>query len=500
MPFDKITLNSGQALIIPHCPENLDLEKVGKKQELEKKAVESFGLFDIAQPNFSNYYPEVKAEDLNPTADQFIRPVFRMLSETIVHRKFNPIDFAKNHVLKASMPKLLGQTLFANHESSIGNQLGSVAKVVWENAYIASNGIRVPAGINGELLIDGKSHPNIARGILMNPPSIHSNSVTVSFEWEQSHPKMDVADFRGKIGSFGEDGELIRRVVKEIVAYHETSLVAHGADPFAQLVRDGEINNPVYVKAVEQLSAKTGTQHYFFSYKTDTTSLSEEELTHKNPTEINLDPNMKDILALLAVLFGVTSLTEEEAKTKLSAPEFKDLKIADLIKAKSDLETEKAKVTEAEKKKTDAETVLALEKGKVIELEALKPVVEKVLSDKRTEVTRMYKVIHAGKEDTAMLESITKADDTLLSSLQKSYQDQMDQKFPGQCNDCKSTNVSRNTVIIDPNVGAEKKEKKEGEATLEKPLTNAEVVAAFAKKPNTSFMHGKLEKVEEGKK
>ncbi len=487
MPFDKITLNSGQSLIIAHCPESLDLKKVGAKQQLEKKSVESFGLFDSATPNFQTYYPGVTAEDLKPTADQFIRPVFRLLSETIVHRKHNPIDFAKNKVLKASMPKLLGQSLYGNHEALVGNELGSVAKVSWEESYTASNGLIVPAGINGELLIDGKSHPQIARGILMDPPSIHSNSVTVSFEWEQSHPKLERSEFMSKIGSFGSDGELIRRIVSEIHAYHETSLVAHGADPFAQLIRDGEINNPVYIKAAEQLSAKTGTQHYFFSYKTDTTSLSEEEQTHDKSKETLTDPTMEKILISLAAFFGITALTEAEAQTKLA--ELNGKKFGDLLKAESDLAAEKLKVTTLEGEKTTLSTELEAKKTEVTSLTVFKTAAETALSAKRTDVTRMYNILFKDKIDATMLSSILTADDAILSSLQTQYQTLMDKQYPGKCNDCSSTNVTRNTAIIeDPN---EKKPENQGNgASLEKPKTNAEVMAEFNKKPSIAGMHG----------
>lgn len=488
MPFDKITLNSGQSLIIAHCPESLDLKKVGAKQQLEKKSVESFGLFDSATPNFQTYYPGVTAEDLKPTPDQFIRPVFRLLSETIVHRKYNPIDFAKNRVLKASMPKLLGQTLYGNHEALVGNELGSVSKVSWEESYTASNGLIVPAGINGELLIDGKSHPQIARGILMDPPSIHSNSVTVSFEWEQSHPKMERSEFMSKIGTFGSDGELVRRIVSEIHAYHETSLVAHGADPFAQLVRDGEINNPVYVKAAEQLSAKTGTQHYFFSYKTDTTSLSEEEQIHDKSKETLTNPTMEKILMALAAFFGTTSLTEAEAQAKLT--ELNGKKLGDLLKAESDLEAEKLKVTNLEKDKTTLSTELDTKKTEITALTVFKTAAEAALVAKRQDVTRMYNILFKDKIDATMLASITTADDAILTSLQNQYQTLMDQKFPGKCNDCSSTNVTRNTAIIEDPKGNSGDPKGNSGASLEKPKSDAEVMAEFNKKPVITGMHG----------
>ena len=44
---------------------------------------------------------------------------------------------------------------------------------------------------------------------------------------------------------FDKDGKLIRRVVNKVVRYHEISLVHHGADPYAQKIKDGQINTPL---------------------------------------------------------------------------------------------------------------------------------------------------------------------------------------------------------------------------------------------------------------
>ncbi len=493
--YDKITLCSGASLIVPHHPDILTLDQIGKKIEMEKKGkdMQSFGLFDTAQPNFQTYYPDVKPEDLQPKENEFIRPVFRALSETIVHRKTNPIDFAFNKVLKGAMNLLKGQTVFANHEASIGNEIGSVAKVSWGLGYTAENGLIVPPGINAEFCIDGKSHPKIARGLMMDPPSIHSNSVTVSFGWEQSHPKMDRNEFMSKIGTYGDDKELIRRVVSEIVAFHETSLVAHGADPFAQLIRDKGIVNPEYTAAVTKLSEKIGTQVYFINYKTDTTSLSEEEQFQESEKQTETDNstnnNMKEILAMLAAFIGVASLTEDEAKTKLGT-DLKDLKLAELLQSKSDLAAEKLKVTNLTTERDDAKTKLATAEAEVTKLKGFETSIQALTEAKRTDVTRMYNVLFKDKIDAAMLASIAKADDALLTSLQGNYQALMDDKFPGQCNECKSTNVSRNSAVIDDNAGgAGQGKKKDGETTV---LSDDEVTQSFLKgsKTNVSAMHG----------
>lgn len=488
MPFyDKITLNSGQSLIIPHCPEKLSLEKVGAKAELEKKATEQFGLFDTAQPNFHTYYPDVTAEDLKPKDGEFIRPIFRAISETIVHRKTNPIDFSKNGILKASMAKLLGQTVYANHEASVGNEIGSVAKVAWQNGYETSmQGYEVPAGINAEFLIDGKAHPNIARGILMDPPSVHSNSVTVSFGWEKSHPKMSDEEFRSKIGTFGDDKELVRRIVTEIPMYHETSLVAHGADPFAQLLKDGKfINNPSYAAAVEKMSAKTGTQVYFFNYKTDTLSLRAGE--ENNPPETQtINNTMKEYLLTLAIILACNdtnfaSLSEADQQKlideKLKAAKADADKVIGLTATQTTLQAEKDRLT------TELATSAASVTSLTAEVATLKPMAtigEKFITDQRKDVLRMYKVLH-GEENTGMLAMLAKADATQLEAFQTEYQKLMDEKYPGHCTDCNSNNITRNSAIIEvPKPGAP------GTGNPTKQLSDEEVRNSFSSTHNTT--------------
>ena len=83
----------------------------------------------------------------------------------------------------------------------------------------------------------------------MDPPSIHSNSVTVQFKWDKSHPNMEDNEFYQKLGTYDSKGVMVRRIVTEVVRYLETSLVSHGADAFAQKIGDdGKIINPNFAK------------------------------------------------------------------------------------------------------------------------------------------------------------------------------------------------------------------------------------------------------------
>ena len=93
--YDTVILIGGHALILGHKPEKLTLNQVQKKIEEEKMYFASLSLFERATPNYTTYYPDVTEEDLQPTPGEFIEPVFRILSEVTVHKKYNPIFLYK---------------------------------------------------------------------------------------------------------------------------------------------------------------------------------------------------------------------------------------------------------------------------------------------------------------------------------------------------------------------------------------------------------------------
>jgi hypothetical protein len=227
-----MVVGQGHSILVGNLPEPVDAQEFNEKfyewHKPTQESIQQLGLFG-GNINYHTYYPELKEEDLKPKEEEFIEPVFRLLSATIVSKNWMPTDFGQGDVLKRSIKLMLGQTVNCDHETDIGNAIGAVSKVMWQEAYKDGN-IYVPAGMNGVLKIDGKANPRIARGILMEPPSIHSNSVTVQFAWDKSHPEMDDNEFWDKIGTYDSKGNMVRRIVTNIVRYLETSLVSHGAD------------------------------------------------------------------------------------------------------------------------------------------------------------------------------------------------------------------------------------------------------------------------------
>lgn len=453
-----IRLGSGHSLIVGHGP-MINLWSLENEAKQRRDDVAKFGLFEVAAPNFNTYYPDVTAEDLAPKAEDFVRPLFRALSEVVVRKNYDPIDFSKDGVLKASMNMLLAQTVYTNHEAMVGNEIGAVSKVFWAEA-TEKDGLKIPAGINAEFLIDGKAHPKVARGVMMDPPSIHSNSVTVNFKWAQSHPKMAFEDFRSKVGTFDAKGELIRRIATEINAYYETSLVSHGADPFAQKIgKDGKIVNPGLATRRDSFSEAIpgSTVYHFFSYKD---SLS--EITIPVPLNNNDDPEgvttqnkikmNKETILLMASIAGYTVA---EGLENLSQEEFDEQ--FDQAAFEAHLAANRETLTAPPAEPTEELTQLRQEKEALIaEIEPLRQfkadneTLATQLADARkaqvAELSRLYAIAHGKEVPANLLETFNQTPLTALATFKESYNELAEEKYQLTCQDCKGHNIQRATA------------------------------------------------------
>lgn len=472
----SVRLGMGHSLIVGHGPRLARLEAI-KADDKTRSRINSFGFFEVGTPDTSTYYKDVNADDLAPKPDDYVKPIFRALSEVIVRKQYDPIDFGhEKGVLKASMPLLLAQTIFTNHEANVGNEVGVVSQVFWDNGYTDS-GISIPAGINFEAMVDGKNNPRLARNLLSDPPAVHSNSVTVNFKWAQSHPAMSYDEFRGKSGTFDDKGQLIRRIVTSINAYHETSFVAHGADPFAQITnKEGKIVNPRYAAARDSFSEqKKVTNYYFSDFKTSITSNSDESFEEEaipdlsniienedsDSTQTNKFQMKKELVQLLAILAGVTLTAEELAipdaefsekfnvtdfATKLEANKTKldGLKaLADQTAEISRLTTENQTLT---KFKTDNEAAIAdlsaLETEKGVQL---------------AELIRISTIVNGAAPAEALKATYESANLATLKAFLTPLNAQLEEKFPMECSACHSKEVSRASASAEGDGGKDNK-------------------------------------------
>lgn len=455
--LDSMVIGQGHTIMAGYIPEAVGAkafsENYYKWKNPTPDSIAQFGFWggDI---DYNTYYPNLDKSELTPKDEEFIEPMFRLLSETIVSKNWNPTDFGQNGVLKASMKMLLGQTVNCDHETNIGNAIGAVSQVMWQESY-KDGSFTIPAGINGILKIDGKANPRIARGILMEPPSIHSNSVTVQFKWDKSHPQMEDNEFYQKLGTYDSKGVMVRRIVTEIVRYLETSLVSHGADSFAQKIgSDGKIINPTFAKrtwaSYEEYRDDKSKQYFFTDYKSDLTSYQEKNDTQgsfndndANDNHSNKD-NMNELQKFLESLFGDNMLTLEEGKEMNQ--ENVIACIQTLVSSRNELQTSVDNLTTEKTSLTEQITNLNAE---VANLKEMATVGKNHIASLRENAVETYKKLMGDKVDetiVTMLNAETTGITTLVS-LTKDYQARLEEKFPLTCAKCGSKDVNRASSV-----------------------------------------------------
>ena len=454
-------LGAGHSIMIPHAPviPTGFSEKFFDAAKTNKESLSKFGLF--SNIDYNTFFPDVQPKDFNPEKDEFIEPIFRLLSNCIVSKNYNPTEFPAD-VLKASMPLLVGQTVNCDHETNIGNAIGSVVDVFWQEAYKTADGQEIPAGINGKLKIDAKANPRIARGINMDPPSIHSNSVTVQFEWKPSHDFENPWEFWDRLGTYDENGQMIRRIATRIISYKETSLVSHGADPFAQLLDNkGKIINPGYASSVynsfsEVIKEKVSSSCSAVS-TADYKALGEVAVMHNTSININkgeqpspVDKNQnknimnKELQEFLEKLFGESMLSLAEGSSasvelvltevKKLVQDKKDLSIQ-LTEAQKNASTLQEKVTNLENDAKENTSFIEMGKNHLKEVREATLASYKKISGEEKIDTHIVNLI----ENTASLD--------LLISLKSTYDAQLEEKFPLHCADCGSHNINRASSV-----------------------------------------------------
>lgn len=439
----------------------------------KQKMLESFGIFG-SNSNNNNFYPEVKnAQDVIPKPEDYVDVPFRLLSATIVGAgSWKATDFSDIGVLKNSRSKLDGKGVYKNHDLEIDNWVGVVKATSWSEGFTNNTGEKVPPGIDGILALDAKSEPKVVRGVLSG--AVYSNSVTVEFDWEPSHTFENEYDFLNKVGTYASDGTMIRRIVKAIHNYHETSLVFLGADPFSKLIdKEGNLKN-IDGSSIEYNKADKAGEAELNSYKEDgrlklnlsldknIISLSKQKLSE----EIKDEPMNKEILLALAKILGLadTEVTEANFLAQLSKIPAVDPKMAS-YKAKSELfdtmvgklsivaeDGEPVKVTlieegaEVKLSAVLADDTIALSaeklkelKDSVTSLEADAKVGKDYLQLQRDEVVRLYKLSAGEGVDDAVVSLMQSAGSEALPGLLKMHTKGVGMKFSGACKSCGSS-------------------------------------------------------------
>ncbi len=455
MPIELLDLNMGHSIIRGHKPDNLPLEAIERIQHEQKKdSFASFGLFDTSTPNYYTYYPQVKPEDLMPQDAEFIYPVFRLLSSIVIAPRQLAIDFTEGNVLKNSMPLLKGQSLYVDHEMTTGNVMGSIMEVMWQEGY-TTDGVKVPAGINGLLMIDGKSNPRIARAIMMNPPAIHSSSVQIQFAWKPSHKFKDSNEFMAKLGTYDSKGVLIRKVVEEVLRYAENSLVPHGMDPFAKKLTNGKIvlaksAGKVYsMQFSEQVLAR---QPYMAITTTPDHSIYNNAVMNfseviDTTTNINTDHKQLNDTVMFEQMLASLGFTAEQFADEAALTAHLQAQLTALTERVAEVGTLTATIAErdgiittlTEAGTTKDATIATLTE----QVATLTPLAEGEVGKIRLSAKKFYGLVKGDKADAAILTSLDTMDAAAATAFLTEYEEQYNAMVPLTCSDCHSTNVSR---------------------------------------------------------
>ena len=252
-------------------------------------------------------------------------------------------------------------------------------------------------------------------------------------------------DFYDKLGTYDDKGELIRRVVTGIQNYSETSLVSHGADPFAQRILDnGRINNIAHA-ASAYYGAMSNQEDY-------------NEVAKRNIY-------FGDFKSLDTLENGLLSYEKLHNTSKTNNKgEDNSTKSNNMNKEKTEAEktVEVTPVTKVELGSLFGEGLLTLKEGQEMNLELAKTsilslkeeikslklkegIADKYVNSVRSLTLENFKKVSGGedKTDPVLLSLIATTNIDVLESLSLNYQKQLDEKFKLKCTKCGSHDVSR---------------------------------------------------------
>lgn len=359
-----------------------------------------------------------------PKEEDFIYARFRLLSaHTVGADSWQATDFSNEEVLKKSMPLLDGKPAYINHDTyNIQNSIGTIVNLKWVEKSIDEQGNEVPAGIEGDYRIDAVSNNKIARSVLNG--EIQGSSVTIAFTWTPSHVFEEDYMFDYRCGET-INGEMVRRIVNEVVDYYESSLVFRPADPYARPIKTKNIE--VSADSVRRLNDENDeVQKIYIDKKTfslfDNTIKKHTQMEYSQGQEL-FEENKKQILLLTA--------QKEDIEKKFN--EQKEINIAQQkVMQSAELEntTLSSKIIELENE---------IEKSKKIILFA-----ETAMQQYRAETKRLYQLSTANPSDSFM-KLIDEANQEQLEAIAETYNVQMIGKFKPNCNVCGGKNISFQT-------------------------------------------------------
>ncbi len=375
---------------------------------------------------------------------------YRALSATVVIDGWKPIDFTKDGVLQRGASKLSKNPFMLNHSRDMRDQVG----VVKDSTFDVGSGKRL-SGINALVEYNVEAATATAPSLIPLVDARMANSVSVSvwYQWEQSHKDMDENDFFWNLGE-EVDGELVRLMVTRITSFTELSQVWQGADTTAKrlsLSDDAVADNTEFMTIVTAMAEAP--LHDVSASATLSVQPSGDDVPEHDDQKIKdatQEKSMKDkILKALAMLFAV------------GVDEVDDEFVQDIIVGTRDVTKTQAGIELAAKHKSKQDEYAAQVAERDKEITELKTSLEK--SDKDAEIGRTYlkdirdsavasyKKLTGDKADEAMLSVIAKADISEAKALTSKFDKELDEKFPATCSSCgKVGSIERASSVDDP--------------------------------------------------
>lgn len=411
------------------------------------------GHLEHVQEEYAKFNQRFEEQEGDPPADpkdedyEFVW--FRHLSETVVGaHSWKATDFTKSGLLKKAAPLINAVSVYTNHMTYVGNEVGIVGPPKYTKAYKNSQGQDIPGGIDAPVIIDKVIFPKLVRLLKSKYGSpIDSVSVGIEFEWEASHDFEYESDFYYHLGEM-VDGTMVRRIAELIVSFDESSLVWMGADPYAKIHQDGEvvkIDRAGLLKAhkfgVDPQSKAYESTRKIFIY--DGPGFSKSNFQFSNP--LNDDPKMKEIIAYIA-----SQLKIPESEVTLDMVKKYSFVKADQFSQLQSRATELEAVTqERDSVKTQVET-LTQERNelntKFTDLEAKynseSAAMKASMEAARKQAKELYTKFSEGNPNQEILEEIEKDPLPKLEAKAEMWGGKLYKEFGAACKDCGSTSIS----------------------------------------------------------
>lgn len=344
---------------------------------------------------------------MQPQDSDYIYVPVRMLSAAEVQNA--TVNFGHNdgQALKDAVQLFNDLVVLKDHRFTVDNWVGRTEGCFWDDTTQGA-----PAGVTGILKLDTKADPKACRGVVSG--ALDSVSVTISFEYEKSHPKMSDMDFYCRMGEV-VDGKTVQALVTKVNRVYETSLVWQGADQYAKTVRENGIDVP--------------------GVRTDNNSQS----FHK---EEIVDP--KKLAALLGLSLEGAALNEDALiaalNEVLAKPSALQAQLTALETTKTELSASVTSLTTQLATKTDELTQV---NTKLETLQASAKIGEATLSANREEALRLYNLVEGDKGTDSMRAIINSASLDVALSFQASYKDRAEAVAPLHCSKCGCKELTR---------------------------------------------------------